>query len=93
MPLKTDPEANRELRRRDTQQTMRQFLKLESGLGNSKAFVENWETIFRTPDVVLSPALRCSSKGCTYIAETRKEAAWHIKQCPGHAFWLPGRNK
>lgn len=85
--------AKVEVGRRDTQQLMRQFLKLESGLGNSKAFVRNWEDIFRNPTVKLAQPLRCSSKGCAFVAEDRKDVEWHIRQCPGHTFWLPGKER
>lgn len=85
--------ARNEVQRRDTQQLLRQFLKLESGLGNKKSFVENWEVIFRTPTVKLPQPLRCSSKGCSFVAEDRKDVDWHVKQCPGHLFWLPGKER
>lgn len=94
MSREEDPkfQARQELKRRDVQQDLRQFLKLESGLGNSNAFRRNWD-LRHTPDIPLNPPVRCCSTDCAYIAETRKEAMWHVEQCPGHAFLLPGKDK
>ena len=83
--------ARNEVNRRDTQQLLRQFLKLESGLGNKRSFVENWEDIFKNPTVKLAKPLKCSK--CAFVAEDNKDAAWHVKQCPGHTFWLPGKER
>lgn len=82
--------ARQEVRTPEVQKDLRQFLKLETGLGNSKAFIKGWERM-HSPDVKLEPPLRCCSEDCAYVAETRKEADWHIETCPGHTFWLPGK--
>jgi ribosomal protein L44E len=94
MSREEDPKAaaKQELQRRDVQQDLRQFLKLETGLGNSKRFIKGWER-HHTPDIKLDPPLRCSSEDCAYVAETRKEAEWHVEQCPGHTFTLPGKER
>lgn len=85
--------AKKEVMRRDVQADLRQFLKMESGgLGRSKAFREWWD-MAHSPDRVLSQPLHCSSPDCPYVAETRKDVEWHIKQCPDHLFWLPGKER
>jgi|CXWL01.1.fsa_nt_gi ribosomal protein L44E len=75
--------ARNEVARRDTQQLMRQFLKLESGLGNKKAFLDNWE-MRHQPTVPLEHPLRCDR--CDFVADDMKDVRWHQSQCPGHVF-------
>lgn len=79
MSNEEDPkfQAREELKRRDVQQDLRQFLKLESGLGNSKAFIEGWER-HRKPTLKYETPLKCSE--CDFVAEDNKDLAWHIKQ-------------
>lgn len=85
--------AKQEVRTPEVQRDLRQFLRMESGgIGRSKEFREWWD-MAHSPDTVFPVPLRCSSTDCAYVAETRKEADWHLKQCPGHLFWLPGKER
>lgn len=83
--------ARQEVQRPDTQRLLRQFLKLESGLGNSKKFVTGWERVFGERAEKFTKPLQCSD--CAFKAEDRKDVDWHIDQNPGHLFWLPGKEK
>lgn len=79
--------AKSEVKRADTQRLMRQFLKLESGLGNKKSFVENWEKIFKEPTKKLPVPVKCKAPDCPAVAEDLKDIEWHEKTCPGHFFF------
>jgi len=67
-----------------TEKLLRQFLKLESGLGNSRAFNENYDTAMsdRPPTIEIHP-VKCNS--CDYVAANPVEYEWHEKRT-GHRF-------
>lgn len=90
-PKEEDPkfQAREELKRRDVQQDLRQFLKLESGLGNSAAFLEGWER-HRRPTVLLLIPLKC--KHCDFVAEDNKDVDWHKKHA-NHDDWSTESDK
>lgn len=66
-----------------TERTLRQFLKLESGLGNSPAFIKNYDTAVKDAqhEALVKPA-PCDK--CDYIANTVAELDWHEERNPGH---------
>lgn len=66
-----------------TERTLRQFLKLESGLGNSPAFIKNYDTAVKDAqhETLVKPA-PCDK--CDYVANTVAEIHWHEERNPGH---------
>lgn len=82
-PKEEDPkfQAREELKRRDVQQDLRQFLKLESGLANSSAFLAAWER-HKRPTVRFEVPLHCDC--CDFVAEDNKDQEWHESKNEGH---------
>ena len=82
-----EPGSKEEMRdyRRDkvTEQTLRQFLKLESGMYGGKVWRKNYDlALGHTDPMRLEESLHCQS--CDYVAETAAEHEWHESRNPGH---------
>jgi hypothetical protein len=63
------------------EQTLKQWLSLESVNANGKSFVANYDTAMRGSEP-LTGACKCDS--CDYVANTIAEIQWHESRNPGH---------
>jgi hypothetical protein len=80
-----DPGSKEDMRdtRKDpmTERTLRQFLKLESGMYGSKIWRKNYDTAIGGSEP-LAKAAPCDS--CEFIARTIAEVDWHEGRNEGH---------
>ena len=67
--------------RPETEKTLRQFLKMESGAYSRPSYIRNYETAIGEPEKLVKPA-HCNK--CEYVADTIAEVHWHEERNDGH---------